>query len=164
MWTATHCVCLFPFFLAVSKAVWGVPTVSMGYTAARGLCPWYQPEEMFKQWPDLCWSTTLAKPWLSSSVSWGMSHSFSKELQHWRFLVCCQELDRKQGRESRILEWSTLTSLKSSDSQTIRGKSFRETPEIQDESTEGYSHSVPPALLIGQGPLPEGRWQTAKGS
>lgn len=56
--------------------------------------PRCKTEEMFEQWPDLCWSTTFAKPWLSSSVTWGMSHSFSKELQHWRFLLCCQELER----------------------------------------------------------------------
>lgn len=136
-------------------------TVSMAYTAAKGLCPRFQHEQMFKQWPGLCWSTALAKPWLSSSVTWGVSDLFSKELHHWRFFPSSQELQRLRGKMSRILQWSTL---KSNDSQATRGRSLRETPEIQAENAEGYSDSVLAALLIGQGPLPEGRWQTAKGS
>lgn len=99
MWAATRCTCLFPFFLqsqgqceVFSEHCW--PHGLHGLRSCQGLCPRYQHEQMFKQWPDLCWSTTLAKPWLSSSVTWGMSHSFSIELQHWRFLLCCQELER----------------------------------------------------------------------
>lgn len=93
VWAATRCVCLFPFFLAESRPVWDVPlsnaghTVSMGYTAAKELCPRYQHEQMFKQWFDFCWSTILAKPWLSSALTWGPSHSFSKELQHLKVIA-----------------------------------------------------------------------------
>lgn len=111
MWAATHCVCLLPFFLAESRPVWGVPSAVLAYTAARG-----------------CALGTSMKRCLNSGLTSAeaqhlqnldfphprvMSHSFSEELQHWRFLFCCQELGRLQGRQSRILEWSTLTSLKS---------------------------------------------------
>lgn len=72
---------MFPSAMLATRSRWATQL------PRGGLCPRYQHEQMFKQWPDFCWSTILPKPWLSSALTWGLSHSFSKELQHLKVIA-----------------------------------------------------------------------------
>lgn len=100
MWAATHRIFLFPFFLAESRPAWGVPWAMLPTGSRwptqlpRGRALGASMKRCLHGGLTSAEGQHLQTPWLSSSVTWGMSHSFSKELQHWRFLICCQELER----------------------------------------------------------------------